>query len=543
MVIFEKGTTYFTRGRGVNSPHTHHQNLRSNEHKDMNRGKRKRPEDSSSPSANDTPQSGNQSTMTSSSSSTRHQTSTSCIKFGYQVVSSVNEWLDGYHQGDDSSSEILPLVDLRSYSEFNERHLSIPSNNTNTTTLQRQRDNSDVDVPIVNLPLPTLISGERSCELPPRHVEFAILIPQDTVHSFQQEDAAADSSIHQLFFAVQSKSTLQSRKPWLVRQVLLEDDSLWKDAQKLNMIQEHGDTSGNDRTTMFPFQRLARLWKPDPLISSEILPLLKMEIDRDRAEERSKNQCDGIRLNQHNGYTGLVFDLGSGAGRDVCFLAEELKEYHHTILPTTAAPPQPQTQTTIPNLPMTFIGIDNHKGSSKRCLPLWKNRGVGDVTSSSYLDLNKLQMVHDYFAETCGLHGTSTEKNSNNTTCVFAIRFLNRKLFSYIARSSSEPVSSSSSKRKYGNEQTPKSQRDLEPPPLFLPVGTIFAVSHFCKAIEGSSWNFDHPKESAVLERCELKQMFGDSCGSARWEVLTDTICSDGDHGRTLIQFVARKIA
>lgn len=42
-------------------------------------------------------------------------------------------------------------------------------------------------------------------------------------------------------------------------------------------------------------------------------------------------------------------------------------------------------------------------------------------------------------------------------------------------------------------------------------------------------------QETRVLERDELQSLFEE-----RWEILHDSIVGDGDHGRTLIQFIAR---
>jgi len=37
--------------------------------------------------------------------------------------------------------------------------------------------------------------------------------------------------------------------------------------------------------------------------------------------------------------------------------------------------------------------------------------------------------------------------------------------------------------------------------------------------------------------------LFGNKSDGEKWSILKDDICQDGDHGRTLIQFIARKIA
>jgi len=49
-------------------------------------------------------------------------------------------------------------------------------------------------------------------------------------------------------------------------------------------------------------------------------------------------------------------------------------------------------------------------------------------------------------------------------------------------------------------------------------------------------------KVKNVLERNELRDLFSQSVQGNRWEILQDDICLDGDHGRTLIQFVTRKL-
>jgi hypothetical protein len=73
---------------------------------------------------------------------------------------------------------------------------------------------------------------------------------------------------------------------------------------------------------------------------------------------------------------------------------------------------------------------------------------------------------------------------------------------------------------------------------MLLP-GTLFALSHFCKPYSGAPWDFDHPKEKSVLERDELKTLFENT---KRWQILHNELANDGDHGRTLIRFVAKRL-
>ena len=411
---------------------------------------------------------------------------------GYEIVT-ITQWLDGWSSSgvDNNNSNILPLVDLRSYEEFNKTQIHYTDD---TTPL------------IVNLPLATLISGERSCELPPRHVEFAILVPNNYTELFSSLNNS-QCSIHNLFFATMSSATQQSRKPWLVRQVILESEDLWNEEGVLNYIKRNTDVNCKSNSSTISFRPLPRLWKPDPLVSSGILSLLKHWI------------TSRIESNQHTPCT--VFDLGSGAGRDVCYLAEETKEYYHNSMLQQQAKEQNTSQQN--HFPLQFVGIDNHKGSAKRCEPLWRNRGVDDVTTSHLLNLNKLDSVNDCFTNKTFIDQQTTKNETSTSTvvCIYAIRFLNRKLFSHIASSTSRN----------------------EPPSICLPIGTIMAISHFCKPTKTAEWNFDHPKVSNVLDRDELSSMFGNNNDGEKWCILRDDISDDGDHGRTLINFIARKIA
>lgn len=477
---------------------------------------------------------------------------TSSLSPNRYEIAGIDQWLNGWATDliyEEDARRVrrrvtLPLVDLRSYDDFNERHLSALSKVviSDATAKRGVADAEDIadtnikdamtstavhndDVTVVNLPLSTLLSGERSCELPPRHVEFALLIPAQFTQEFRESD---DCSIKKFFFATQSKSTMASRMPWLVRQVLLDDRSLWQAANDIGLA----------RCGKYTRVPRPRLWKPDPLIDQEILPLIKewmlgrgsCHSDKKKAVNMASDEPTPKDIS-----TGLVLDLGSGSGRDICYLAEEL----------TAQSQQNPCQRSI-----KFVGIDNHKGSAKRCLPLWTNRGVDNVTSACNIDLNKLHQVRDHFMDVPRLFSRPPASMKEPTIlCIFAIRFLNRRLFSYIANSQSMHVAPAVI-APVAIVVTAKKAMHMPPPPLVLPLGTLVAISHFCKPHDGASWNFDHPKEVSVLNRWELKCMFGDDvCEETngeidkKWQILKDEIISDGDHGRTLIQFVARKVA
>ena len=140
-----------------------------------------------------------------------------------------------------------------------------------------------------------------------------------------------------------------------------------------------------------------------------------------------------------------VWDLGSGSGRYICFLAE-------SILPIL-----PLRKVTL----IKFVGIDNHKGSAARCRPLWDRRlpQHNAVTLTKHLDLNKIPLFHDYLSS-----------SSSEVKMCYCVRYMNRKLFRYIANDS---ISS-------------------------FPIGSLlFAVTHFGKEKLGATWKFDHPSVSS----------------------------------------------
>lgn len=257
---------------------------------------------------------------------------------------------------------------------------------------------------VVHLAFSTLLSGERSCELPPRHVKFGILCEDDVKKEREQEMLG-------FFFATTSKATQQSRKPWQVPVALVASDDLWKQAKELNIYKEAEKSSQEDSG----FQPLPRLWQPDPMLPSILWPVLKQSLPADR-------DCE-------------IWDLGSGAGRDACFLAEQIKLLGHAI--------------------PVVVGIDNHKASAKRCEPFWKNRHVDSHARALNLNLNKIELVENELS-----------MKERIVLCFYAVRFWNRKLVTFLAESDK------------------------------LESGTIFAMSHFCKPHAGASWDFDHPKVS-----------------------------------------------
>ncbi len=448
-------------------------------------------------------------------------------KEGYEEVT-LSQWWEGFHDNEihtdgsgggttnDSSSVTrlpLPLVDLRCNMEYNQRRLNLMKLAPTTSTSTSTSELSPRHTKIVHLPFHTLQSGERSCELPPRHVKFAILLPttiNDDVNADNKTnvtthtDIIGDSSsavsnmsqskkspehqsftrqeMEELFFATRSKATAQTRKPWLVKQVLVDSDTLWEEAKKIGILDTTSTSSNqiecderNSEGHLRLARKLSRLWEPDRMVENILLPLL-----------RDKMQDFVTTASTSRQFT--VWDLGSGAGRDVSFLAEELK----SSLKLTQ-----EKQSSAKSINLKVVGIDNHKGSARRCIPLWKNRFVDDVTYSRLQNLNTISTLKEHL-----------QLEKKGLVCLYAIRFLNRKMVEYVAN-------------------------DTE----FLHTGCLFAMSHFCKEKDGE-WKWDHPKPSSVLDRDELSDLF---VKTGHWRVLHNELCSDGDHGRNLLQFVAER--
>lgn len=389
------------------------------------------------------------------------------------------------------SIQRLPLIDLRSDEAFTECHLlpiDIFSTSNAYNNFNYGADNTRI---IVNLPFHSLESGDRSCELPPRNVPFAILLPRNNDNYEESHQMDYHQTILNFFFATRSKATSQSRKPWLVKQIIHENDSLWNDARDLGILYESQAHNTNDKLIV-PAEKqlplpLPRLWRPDEMIQTILLPILKSKL-----HTAFKSMGSTAK---HSPF--IVCDLGSGAGRDVCFLAEELNFYLYQLLQLEldAENNNQIDDVTVSSqssrIKLTIVGIDNHKGSEKRCIPFWKNRRVEHITQSLFLDLNKATSFRDQLFSLQQqkneiIQDTSVTEYSddNGIVCLYAIRFLNRKLIKYIANSNHEIKC-----RQDGDDGDEcKSIYD------HLRRGTIFAMSHFCKANSGASWNFDHPK-------------------------------------------------
>jgi len=275
----------------------------------------------------------------------------------------------------------LPMVDLRPSQEYEQKCISNSSNGITAVSHHCKRV-------VVNLPLESLLNGERSFELPPRNIPFAILVPSKYyTRNNSTLSIDFDQILFEFFYATKSKATKKSRIRWNIPQILLDDESLWADARRLGILLQNDEHP--EGATIFP---QPRLWEPDAMVRNYLLPLLEKEFSL---------------LGYAVKVPVEVWDLGCGSGRDICFLAESLIQY-----------------------PIHFVGIDYHMGSASRCQPFWErrlcqqqNRSVTTVTKN--INLNKISFFQEYLL--------SASKGA--LKMMYCVRYINRKLFHTVANS------------------------------------------------------------------------------------------------------------
>ena len=252
------------------------------------------------------------------------------------------------------------------------------------------------------IPLSINVMKERSFELPARHVEFDMLLPPSDLEVAQNFLLGTNNN----------KGGERPKKPWKIRHVLLDTPELWETAKSLGISGQHAAN--------FPSPRL---WEPDAMVQNVLLPLL---------------------LKQESPLRGEIWDLASGAGRDVVFLAEELKAAQK---------------------PYTVVALD-HRYNAKQTnivTSFFQRRGIEAETKCIRMDLSKWDDVK--------------ERITPRLSALYMVRFWKPAFVEALANSN-------------------------------LPENTLFGISHFCKPHEGASWEFDHPSERTVLERNQLSQLF-----------------------------------
>jgi len=330
----------------------------------------------------------------------------------------IRSWKDWWDNQQGSGNDRILLLDVRSAAEYDERKLDpfhLP-----------EHQHQEQPLNVVHIPISVL--KDRLFELPPRQVPFAILI-------HLKDDPSA--CLHQLELALshrtfngkgqQKKRSASNQRlvcPHKITAVIdASKEETWNEAAACGL----GILVGKHTTTTQTFRPEPRLWQPDPLVQNILLPLLKKEMIQRTAKE-----------------TYHVWDLGSGVGRDVVFLAEELlKESKPSF---------------------RVVGLDQRYRNlhHNETLEFWKRRHCEDVTQCKCLDLNNADAMRtELLAVEAGAATYTPVK------CFFAVRYWNRPLFDQIVRLGCE--------RK-------------------LAQGTLVAISQFGKPSADATWDFPHPK-------------------------------------------------
>jgi hypothetical protein len=335
----------------------------------------------------------------------------SCSSTELKIVSLLEWWNDA------SEQQRLPLLDVRPHNEY---HFS--------TTTPSSLSSTTATATIVHIPFTEL--EERSYELPPRHVVFALLIPDESSIALLQE----------LLLGGGEK---RRQKPWLVPYAILASDpDNWQQAKHLGLVKDLLPDTDTDTSTalpaaiqpcLCPFRAMPRLWEPDPMVAQVLLPILL----QNATQIKDKDDSTFVE-------TSEIWDLGAGSGRDVGFLAEQLRERL-----------QPEPANTL-----LVVGLDQRYqetvAANEECARFWSRRGVGDMTACRRIRLEDW----DEFSEEL----QRTNRQNSRVLCLFAVRFWNRPLVERLVSS-----------------------------PMIAP-GTIFAISQFGKPSPDATWDFAHPK-------------------------------------------------
>jgi len=381
----------------------------------------------------------------------------------------------------------------------------------------REREGGDLLFPrevataVVRIPLSQL--RRRSYELPPRHRPFVVAVDGcggDGSRSGSRSSSCLTTALQILTGddgsgnhdetgeeASPSKRRRQRRQRlgWNVVGAIVvprsssshENDG----GDKKRMKKERDD--GNDEKESFgsigsdPCRQanihrpLPRLWEPDRMVQNVLLPLLKSQLQRLRCRSRRDN-------------TFLeIYDLGAGAGRDACFLAEELmslerqngmqqRQQRGTLFPLSPPPSR-----------FRVVAVDQrYRGVHEREIrDFFRRRGVDGVADCRAVDMNDGNVLQNVFLESNDMtNDDNVDRALGVIKCLYAVRYCNVELLRELVRGVQQVDDYD---KKNGGEKAEATARRPCSAVAAAEIGTIVAVCQFCKE-EGKSWNFDHPK-------------------------------------------------
>jgi hypothetical protein len=204
---------------------------------------------------------------------------------------------------------------------------------------------------------------------------------------------------------------------------------------------------------------LPRLWRPDPMVETILLPLLKTNLllSQQHSRRSSSSSNDGNDPGPHTMIVPnlQVLDVGSGVGRDLCFLSEELHDGAFG-----------NDDNDNDRLRLDFVGIDQrYRDGNDETMAFWQRRGQNDRCRCLCVDLRQNNTIHDVLVDQQQqqqqLNGGAT--NTSIICCVYAVRYWHEPLFALLAVQLTRP-------------------------------GTIIALSHFAKPHDEYVWDHATPK-------------------------------------------------
>lgn len=189
---------------------------------------------------------------------------------------------------------------------------------------------------------------KRSFELPPRHVEFTILLSGNDLDEVES------------FLLTQQQNGRRRRKPnpWNVSHVLLDSDEFWSEAHNMGMVSQQA--LYKESSTKHNIRPQVRLWQPDSMVENILLPLLV----------KAKNDINNQRSSSNG--SSEVWDLAAGTGRDVAFLAGDLYGTSTDYKLIAIDHRYNAKETKIVNDFFTRYGVGNQISSLKLNLSSWK---------------------------------------------------------------------------------------------------------------------------------------------------------------------------
>ena len=346
------------------------------------------------------------------------------------------------------------LLDLRQ--QHHSDNTKGPTRYSTATTTSTDNNNNNNNKQIVAIPLAEVRA--RSFELPPRGTPFCVWI--DNYEATTTAITAAAAALERFYAqmvpcdssVVSSSSSLLSRKrkrhvPWNIQGILLNTSENDRQAQELGLLtcrhhEEEDKEAANDSAGRRPFVVQPRLWSPDPLVEHVVLPLL-WQTAVSTQQQQQQHAVTSRRI---------VWDLGAGAGRDACFLAEELR--------ARTSRSRSSSSSNAPSFQVVAMDQRYRTLPHEPCLDFFARRGLTNKESYATCQCVDLKHVEAVLAQ------LPPDDTGSTTTLagIVMVRYWNKPLVQALVDASA------------------------------IRPGTILALSYFGLSSPNATWNFAHPK-------------------------------------------------